>query len=72
MNNIFRTCFDEFDRIDCQVLSVVAQQIQNIQKCIRKGSTTFQIDGHALPLYANCAIFSTFTSSIEYDQSILP
>nr|KAJ3421411.1 Dynein heavy chain 1, axonemal [Polyrhizophydium stewartii] len=52
-------CFDEFNRIDIEVLSVIAQQIVTIQKACAAGQTRFMFEGVDLPLDASNAIFIT-------------
>ncbi|XP_035733901.1 dynein heavy chain 1, axonemal-like [Vespa mandarinia] len=52
-------CFDEFNRIDIEVLSVIAQQIMTIQKAQQIRAEVFIFEGVEITLKASCAIFIT-------------
>lgn len=52
-------CFDEFNRIDIQVLSVVAQQILSIVQAVRMNADRFVFDGTALKVNPRCYVCVT-------------
>jgi len=43
-------CFDEFNRIDIEVLSVIAQQIMTICNALKIGAEKFEFFGKSIPL----------------------
>ena len=53
------SCFDEFNRIHVEVLSVIAQQIHQIQSAKNMKLKEFKFDGTNLKLRDSCNIFIT-------------
>ncbi|XP_056602033.1 dynein axonemal heavy chain 2 isoform X3 [Triplophysa dalaica] len=52
-------CFDEFNRINIEVLSVVAQQILSILSALSAGVNKFIFEGKQISLVWSCGIFIT-------------
>lgn len=52
-------CFDEFNRIDIEVLSVVALQISSILNALAKNAHTFIFEGKEIRLNSTVGIFIT-------------
>ncbi|CAO2643769.1 Dynein axonemal heavy chain 2 [Lemmus lemmus] len=52
-------CFDEFNRINIEVLSVVAQQILSILSALTANLTRFHFEGFEINLVWSCGIFIT-------------
>ncbi|XP_008209980.1 dynein heavy chain 2, axonemal [Nasonia vitripennis] len=52
-------CFDEFNRINIEVLSVVAQQILSILTALSQKLTRFVFEGTEISLVSTCGIFIT-------------
>lgn len=52
-------CFDEFNRIDIEVLSVIAQQILTVATALHAGKTQFEFEGRLLPLDPNFGVHIT-------------
>ena len=53
------SCFDEFNRIEVEVLSVVAQQILSILTAVTQMKSRFVFEGREIKLDPTCGIFVT-------------
>jgi dynein heavy chain len=67
----FWGCFDEFNRINPDVLSVVSAQIKNIQNALNAGKKTVSLMNQDLSLVATIGIFVTMNPGYE-GRSELP
>ena len=52
-------CFDEFNRIDVSVLSVISTQLRTIREALIMGLKRFQFEGLEIDLDARVGIFIT-------------
>ena len=52
-------CFDEFNRIELEVLSVIAEQVLCIQSAVQRKDDVFEFDSGEVRLNLNVAIFIT-------------
>lgn len=52
-------CFDEFNRIDIEVLSVIAQQLITIRNAKAAKVLRFMFEGREIKLVMTCAAFIT-------------
>jgi dynein heavy chain len=69
MNKLFKglaqqgawSCLDEFNRIDIEVLSVIAQQLLIIRMALLRNNPfePFEFEGDVIPLHQNYGVFIT-------------
>jgi dynein heavy chain, axonemal len=52
-------CFDEFNRINIEVLSVIGQQIATIQLALKAGESTLQFEGSTIAVRPGFGVFIT-------------
>jgi len=52
-------CFDEFNRINSEVLSVIAEQILTVQQAVAMELNQFEFSGQVIPLNCRVGVFIT-------------
>ena len=67
-------CFDEFNRMDIQLLSIIAMVVNNVLQAVKRGAPKILIEDYETPLRTDCALFITlnpiFGGRTELPQNI--
>ena len=53
------SCFDEFNRMDIQLLSVIAMVVSDILRAIKTHAKKLRVDGFEIDMRNDCAMFIT-------------
>jgi dynein heavy chain len=64
------SCFDEFNRIGIEVLSVIAQQMLTVSTAVRARASEFEFVGRTIPLKLSFGVFITMNPGYAGRQEL--
>lgn len=64
-------CFDEFNRLEIHVLSIISQLIVSLTKAKHDESAMIEIEGMILPFNQHCGLFITM-NPFNFGRTPLP